>query len=112
MTENSEHQTSPDDEEAKEDWTATIVRRFFKVVETARSTTTQPAITASRGVVYGLVFLICLTAVLALTAVGLFRLVNLILPGDSWSAYLVTGALSCLLGGVLWSRRFTDRSTK
>ena len=87
-----------------------IVDRFISFVDQIRSRTTQPIITGARGLVYGLVVLICSFAILSLLAVGIFRFIENTLPGDSWIAYIDCGSLFCLLGTWMWSRREPKKS--
>jgi len=91
-------------------WEAQITDRFVRAVDRLRARTTQPLLTASRGVVFGLVVIICGLTVLILFSVGIFRLLNNVLPGGSWTAYLVLGGLCCALGAWFWSRRLPDSS--
>jgi len=106
----------PDTEEdgpsdRRRDWAITATDKVVDIVDLIRSTATQPALTATRGIVYGLLATICSVAVLAFLSIGIFRLLDELLPGESWSAYLVLGSLMCLVGGFLWTRRSTDPST-
>ena len=94
------------------DWAGSLVNRIVEVVQRVRSVTTQPAVTASRGIVYGLVAAVCLIAALVLVGLGLFRLADLGLPGGSWVVHLGAGGLFCLLGRLLWSRRAAGRSVR
>ena len=66
---------------------------------------TQPVITATRALVYGVLGALCLISAVVLASIGAFRLLDLVLPGESWSAHLVLGGALCLLGAWLWSRR-------
>ncbi|MDG2211980.1 MAG: hypothetical protein P8K64_08375 [Acidimicrobiales bacterium] len=91
-------------------WIDAIITRFTSIVDQLRSRTTQPIITGARGLVYGLVALICSFAILALLAIGIFRLIGNILPGDIWITYIVCGSLFCLLGIWMWSRRIPKQS--
>ena len=72
------------------DWLAQAADSIVDVVGTVRQKTTGPALTATRGVVYG--FLIVIVAVMAvvLLIVGLVRLVHNWV--DVWLAYVVLGA--------------------
>ena len=87
------------------DWASSLVDRFINVVEQVRNVTTRPVITLARALVFGVVMVCCLLAALVLTGIGLFRLLDVVLPGDSWSAHLALGAICCALGSVLWYRR-------
>ena len=94
------------------DWAGSLVDRIVVVVQRVRSVTTQPAVTASRWIVYGLVAVVCLMAALVLVGLGLFRLADLALPGGSWVVHLCAGGLFCLLGRLLWSRRSARESAR
>ena len=93
------------------DITATAHERktIVDVIERFRSVTTQPAITAIRAVVHGVFVAFCLVAALVLGSIGVFRLLDVVIPGESWSAHLVLGATLFTLGAWFWSRR-TPRS--
>ncbi|MBC8194719.1 MAG: hypothetical protein ISR43_06750 [Acidimicrobiia bacterium] len=95
---------TPDEEH---DWAVSATDRVVEVVDRIRAVTTQPALTASRGVVYGLLAAICLIVVLVLLLLGIFRLLDVVVPGESWSAHLILGSALCLAGGFLWTRRNT-----
>ena len=94
------------------DWTGSLVDRIVEVVQRVRTVTTQPAVTASRGIVYGLVASVCLIAALVLIVLGMFRLADLALPGGNWVVHLCAGGLFCLLGKLLWSRRSARESVR
>ena len=104
-------QSESDEGKPRSDWITSLVDRVIHAVERIRSTTTQPAVTASRGLIYGLVAAVCLVAALVLIGLGLFRLADLVLPGKSWATHLCAGGLFCLFGGLLWRRRLSGRST-
>ncbi|HCV35714.1 MAG: hypothetical protein QF638_03040 [Acidimicrobiales bacterium] len=93
--------------EEDRDWATTATDRAMEVVARIRSATTQPVLTATRGIIYGLLASICLVAVLVFLLLGIFRLLDVVIPGESWSAHLVFGSAMCLVGCLLWSRRNT-----
>tara|TARA_B110000438_G_scaffold303169_1_gene363503 strand:+ start:1589 stop:1921 length:333 start_codon:yes stop_codon:yes gene_type:complete len=90
---------------ARDDWASSLVERFVEVVNQVRNVTTRPIVTLARALVFGLVMVCCAVAALVLIGIGLFRLLDIVLPGESWSAHLALGATCCALGGLLWSRR-------
>jgi hypothetical protein len=87
------------------DWITNLVDRFVDGVESIRRATTRPVLTAARALVYGVVVVACVLGALVLAGLGLFRLLDVVLPGSSWSAHLVLGTTCCALGSILWSRR-------
>ena len=97
--------SSTEDSEKRRDWATALVDRVVTAVESLRSVTTQPFITATRALVYGVLGASCLIGAVVLASIGTFRLLDLVLPGESWSAHLVLGGALCLLGAWLWSRR-------
>ena len=97
--------SSPENSEERRDWTTTLVDWVVDTVERLRSVTTQPVITVTRALVYGVLGASCLIGAVVLASIGAFRLLDLALPGESWSAHLVLGGTLCLMGAWLWSRR-------
>ena len=95
--------------DGRNDWATASIDRIVDVVERFRSVTTQPAVTAIRAVVHGAFVAFCLVAALILGSIGVFRLLDVAIPGESWSAHLVLGATLFALGTWFWSRR-TPRS--
>ena len=112
MAEHPHGEVTNDEEKSEPDWAVLLVNRVVDVVQRIRAVSTQPAVAVSRGIVYGLVAMVCLIAALVLVGLGLFRLADLALPGESWAAHLCAGGLFCLLGRLLWSRRFARRSIR
>jgi len=101
---------SPDEDPGeRSDWATASIDRIVDLVERLRSVTTQPAITATRAIVHGVFVAFCLVAALILASIGTFRLLDVVIPGGSWSAHLVLGATLFALGAWFWSRR-TPRS--
>jgi|TARA_B110000881_G_scaffold143497_1_gene126810 hypothetical protein len=105
----SDAPTPDDGPGGRNDWATTSIDRVVDVVERLRSATTQPAITAVRTVVHGVFVAFCLIAALVLGSIGIFRLLDVAIPGDSWSAHLALGVALSALGAWFWSRR-TPRS--
>ena len=93
------------DSEKRRDWATALVDRGVDAVERLRLATTQPVITATRTLVYGVLGALGLISAVVLASIGAFRLLDLVLPGESWAAHLVLGGALCLLGVWLWSRR-------
>jgi hypothetical protein len=94
-----------------DDWPAQATDTIVKVVGTVRDKTTGPAITAARGVVYGLLAALTGTAALVLFVIGAIRAIDAYLPesvfGDehTWAAHGIVGVVFTLGGLILWSRR-------
>jgi len=87
------------------DWPAEIADTAVRLIDQVRHKTTQPAITAARGVVFGLLALAVGSLAFFLFMVGLIRLVNNYLPGKVWATYLLLGTVFTLGGIVLFSMR-------
>ena len=82
---------TPSSDEEPRDLASRATDRIVDAVGTVRSRTTEPLLTATRAIVLGTFIAIAGTAVLALVGIGLFRLLDTALPGESWSAHLVLG---------------------
>ena len=87
------------------DWPAQIADTAVRLVEQVRDKTTRPAITAARGLVFGLVALSIGTVAAFLFLIGTIRLVNGYLPGKVWTTYLLLGGIFTVGGALLFSQR-------
>jgi hypothetical protein len=93
------------------DWAAQAADTIERVVGSVRDRTTEPAITAARGVVYGTFAALVGTVCVVLLIIGAVRLLDNYLPdavfGEDhmWAAYLILGSVFVIAGAVLWARR-------
>jgi hypothetical protein len=87
------------------DWAAQTADTIDKVVTSIRSKTADPADRAVRIVVYGVLAGVLGVTALVLLSVALFRAVDVAIPGEVWSAYLVVGGIFSLVGLFLWTKR-------
>lgn len=93
------------------DWPAQAADTIEQVVGTVRDKTTGPAITAARGLVYGLFAGLVSVVVAVLFIVMAARLLDNYLPdawfGEDhmWAVYLILGVLFLLVAAILWPRR-------
>lgn len=91
------------------DWTDQIVDRIESVVGGIRTKTTDPVITVSRIVVYGLVATVLGVIALIFLVLAILRL-HVYLPFNSeerrvWVTYAGLGAIFLALGMFLWRKR-------
>ncbi len=96
---------------AEGDWPAQAADTIERLVGTVRDKTTGPALTVSRGVVYGTFAVVVGVAVAILAIIGAVRLLNNYLPdavfGEDhmWASYLIMGLVFLAVGIALWTRR-------
>lgn len=81
-----------------ENWTASITNKFIKTVSQFRSFTTDPIISSSKWIIYGLAVLLCVFTTLILFGIAIFKIVDQSIPGGSWLAFILLGLFSCSLG--------------
>ena len=75
------------------------------LVTSVRGKTTGPLLFVARLVVYSLAILIAAAAAVVLFVIAAVKIVNQLLPGDVWAAYLLLGAVFALVGTFFWSKR-------
>ena len=75
------------------------------VVKSVRGKTTGPLLFVARLVVYSITILIAASAAIVLFVIAAVKIVNQLLPGDVWAAYLLLGAVFALVGTFFWSKR-------
>ena len=92
-------------EEYPSDIASRVTDRIVHTVETLRTQTTKPILTATKIFTVTVFISIVGVAVLVLISICVFRLLDTILPGESWSAYLVLGTVFIIIGSLLWLRR-------
>jgi hypothetical protein len=85
---------------AEGDWPAQAADTIVRVVGQVRDKTAGPAITAARGVVYGLLAGLLGATCAVLLAIMLVRLLDNYLVGENntWLAHLIVGALFSVAG--------------
>ena len=93
------------------DWPEQAADTIVRVVGQVRDKTTGPAITAARGVVYGLLAALLGTACLVMVSIALVRVIDVYLPDDvfgedhTWVAHAIVGAVFSIVGLALWRKR-------
>ena len=75
------------------------------LVTSVRGKTTGPLLFVARLVVYSIAILIAASAAIVLFVIAAVKIVNQLLPGDVWAAYLLLGAVFALVGTFFWSKR-------
>ena len=75
------------------------------LVKSGRGKTTGPLLFVARLVVYSITILIAASAAIVLFVIAAVKIVNQLLPGDVWAAYLLLGAVFALVGTFFWSKR-------
>ena len=75
------------------------------LVTSIRGKTTGPLLFVARLVVYSIAILIPAAAAVILFVIAAVKIVNQLLPGDVWAAYLLLGAVFALVGTFFWSKR-------
>lgn len=97
--------TAPGDGGPGGDWAAQTADTIERVVGSVRAKTTEPLEKVARILVYGLLALIVGLAAAVLAAVGLVRALDAVIPGDVWSAHVLTGGIFSAAGLFLWRKR-------
>ena len=75
------------------------------LVKSVRGKTTGPLLFVARLIVYSIAILIAASAAIVLFVIAAVKIVNQLLPGDVWAAYLLLGAVFALVGTFFWSKR-------
>ena len=88
-----------------DDWAAQTAETLERMVGTARSKTTEPVERVARIVVYGLVVAFLGVMALVLLAILVVRVLDILIPGEVWSAHLAAGGIFTLIGLLLWRKR-------
>ena len=87
------------------DWTTDAADAIERAVALVRERTVEPAQTATKLAIYGLLAALIAIPAVILLLIGLFRGLVLLYQGEVWAAWLTLGGIFVLAGGLLWARR-------
>jgi hypothetical protein len=88
-----------------DDWAAQTADTIDRIVGSVRGKTSEPLERLARILVYGLLAFIVGLATLVLLAVLVVRVLDVVIPGRVWSAYVIAGGIFSALGLFLWRKR-------
>ncbi|MFT7646761.1 MAG: hypothetical protein ACI8Y4_001498 [Candidatus Poriferisodalaceae bacterium] len=91
--------------DSNSDWGQQAASTFLDLVDNVKTKATGPAIKVVRLVAYGLVLLVAALMLFVLLIAGLVRLLDILVPGNVWSAHLIIGGIFLVAGMLLWSKR-------
>jgi hypothetical protein len=97
--------TSPPQEKSNNKLAAQATSSVVRAVKAVRGKTTGPLLFLARLIVYSFAICVAAIAAMVLLTIALVKIVNQLLPGDVWAAYLLLGAVFALAGTFLWSKR-------
>jgi hypothetical protein len=92
------------------DWPAQATTTLVDLVDQVRTKTTGPAITVSRGLVFGLIAVVLAVVAVVLLLIFLVRLTTDLLElawdgAGVWLTYLLYGVIFTVVGAVLFAKR-------
>ena len=87
------------------DWTTEATDLIERTVGMVRDKTVEPARTATRVVVYGLLAALIAIPAVILLAIGAFRGLVLLEQGYTWAAWVTLGGIFVLAGAFCWTKR-------
>jgi hypothetical protein len=89
----------------QDDWATDAADAIERAVALVRERTVEPAQTATKLVIYGLLAVLIAIPAVILLLIGLFRGLVLLYQGEVWAAWLTLGGIFVLAGALLWARR-------
>ena len=87
------------------DWTTEAVDTVERVVGTIRDRTVEPAQRVTRALVFGFLTAFFVFTAILLLSIGVFRLVDVYVPGGVWVAWLIFGGIFVIGGALLFAQR-------
>lgn len=94
-----------------EDWHLIATDKIVSGVDQVRRKASAPAIGIARSVVFGLLAALLGVIAAIMFLIGIVRLLDTVIPKDVWLVYLILGAIFCLVGALLWSKRPKDAAS-
>ena len=87
------------------DWTTDAADAIENAVSLVRDRTVEPARTASKYVVYGLLAVLLVLPAVILLTIAVFRALTEIYQGEVWASWLTLGAIFLAFGAFMWAKR-------
>lgn len=82
------------------------LHKFDHVLDLVHDKLLRPILLTGRFVAYGFIVLLASIVLFGAFVIGLVRLLNVYLfAGHEWLSYLVIGAISLVIGLIIWRRR-------
>ncbi|MFL3019042.1 MAG: hypothetical protein ACJZ17_06395 [Acidimicrobiales bacterium] len=88
-----------------ENWNVSITNKFIKLVSQFRSLTTDPIISSSKWIIYGIAIFLCVLAAIIFFGIAIFKIIDQTLPGGSWLAFIFLGLFFCVSGILILKKR-------
>jgi len=83
-----------------------LLAAFDHVLDVVHDKVLRPIIMAARALAYGFVIVLVALVFVAALVIGFIRLLNIYaFHGHEWISYAVVGAVSLIIGLVIWRRR-------
>lgn len=92
------------------DWADQAADTVVRVVDQVREKTTGQVLTAARAIVYGIIGAFAAIVALVVLVIALIRMLDVYLPGEVWSAYLLLGVVFSVLGLLVWRQRYAPEA--
>ncbi|HET9729296.1 MAG TPA: hypothetical protein VFR41_07745 [Acidimicrobiia bacterium] len=87
------------------DWTTDAADAIENAVALVRERTVEPIQGVTRVVVYGLLAALILIPALIMATIALFRVLEIIVGGYTWIAWMALGGIFVLGGALCWVKR-------
>ncbi|MHB8379259.1 MAG: hypothetical protein ACYDB2_04975 [Acidimicrobiales bacterium] len=83
-----------------------LLAAFDHVLDLVHDKVLRPVIMAARTLAYGFIIVLVALVFVAVLIIGFVRLLNIYaFNGHDWISYVVVGAMSFIVGLVIWRRR-------
>jgi uncharacterized membrane protein HdeD (DUF308 family) len=92
------------------DWSVQAADTIERVVGAIRDKTSVPLTTVARALVFGLLAAVMGLTTLVFLTIAAVRVVNIVLPGEVWTAYLLIGGIFTV-AGLFVLRKATSAKT-
>jgi hypothetical protein len=90
---------------SEDDLAGKVTTKVVGVVDRLNAVTAKPLTLIARGLVFGTLGAVLAVATLVLLTIGALRGLDILIPGEVWSAHLALGSVFTLGGLLLWIKR-------
>ena len=102
----TEKTTLKKDAKEDKDWSEDVASKIVEFINKLKIRLTGPFKPTAKLLAYLPFIVLALVTLIVLLTIGIFRLVDVYLPQDTWLAHFILSAFYILIGTILWRKRF------
>lgn len=91
--------------ELEKDWSDNTAEKIVSAVDNLKTRISSPFKPLAKFLAYLPLIILAIGGILVLISIGIFRIIDVYLPQDTWVAHFVLGGIYAIVGIIIWFKR-------